>query len=132
VVQQEVDVARIAGGSYLPLYFASMPESRGRRYYFQLASPETSLGQGIRIASSSENMLDGGAAVINGAPANGDLKFRAYCAGDRTIERWVARLHQIPKLYTSAVVLTAIAAGAIVYLEDVAAKRNKGSDGAVH
>lgn len=68
--------------AYFNFTFFPLCESAGKRLFFYLESPESTLANSINIRSTSEDLYPDGMMYVNGAPQAGDLAFVAYYKGN--------------------------------------------------
>jgi len=68
--------------AYFSFTFSPLRESAGKRLFFYLESPESTLANSINIRSTSEDLYPDGMMYVNGAPQAGDLAFVAYYKGN--------------------------------------------------
>jgi hypothetical protein len=58
--------------------FSPIPDSKGKRYYFYIESPEAAPGNAITLYANAYDQYPDGSAYRNGEAVAGDLVFTAY------------------------------------------------------
>jgi hypothetical protein len=63
---------------YTRIEFEPIPNSAGRSFYFELTAPEAVAGDAFTTYYNVSDVYPYGTRYMDGAPAQGDLAFRAY------------------------------------------------------
>lgn len=73
-----VDAGGLLNNLYNAFIFKPVPKSKKRAYSFILSSPESRPENSVCAWMNGRNIYGKGTALVNGAPARGDLVFRVY------------------------------------------------------
>jgi hypothetical protein len=78
------EVARALGSVdyFTPLYFAPIPDSRGKRYVIEITASGGAPHDSVVVYGSAHDTYVDGEARSRGEPLSGDLAFRYGCSPD--------------------------------------------------
>ena len=78
IVTIAVNNSAVQNNAYYTLRFPPIGESKNKQFYFYLESPDSFPGDAITVWFSSVDAYPEGGRYLNGAPVQGDLRFRTF------------------------------------------------------
>ncbi len=88
LAEMTLDVSQIADNSYVSLTFAPIVDSAGRSFYVEVQGVDGSPGNAITAWAETADLYPDGQLWHNGAPRNGDLRFRSFTSQNLFSEKW--------------------------------------------
>jgi 4-amino-4-deoxy-L-arabinose transferase-like glycosyltransferase len=82
ITRTTITAAGMPNNMWVPFDFWPVENALGRRFYFQLASPDAPRWHGVAVYVSSQQQLPGEQLFIKNVPTAGSMRFRAYCSED--------------------------------------------------
>jgi len=78
ILRKVFNAAEVKNNLYHSIRFAPRKNSKGKRYYFALSSPESTLDNSICAWMNTKDIYPEGEYFFNNRPQEGDLVFRTY------------------------------------------------------
>jgi len=78
ILRKVFNASEVENNLYHPIKFAPQKDSKGKKYYFALSSPESTLNNSICAWMNTKDIYEDGQYFFNHRIPGGDLVFRTY------------------------------------------------------